>query len=96
MSQACTDIDTSTVEEMDFDSVCQSTRYLINPITGKVVKELPQCGKKAEYIVTYHSVMNCEVRTRLICEPCFQFFKRKHACKVCDALIVINYHTIGM
>ena len=94
MSQAYTDIDTSVLSEMDFDSVCQTTRYLVNPITKNIIKKLPQCGRKAEYVITYHAIDTCEPCTRLCCERCFMLVKNRDTCAKCGAMKLISYNTI--
>lgn len=89
MSQASTDIDTSVLSDMEFDSICEiKLRQQYPPFR---IVEL--CNGVAFAVATIHTIQRCETTTINICKPCLERWK-DHNCFVCNAGFLINWMVI--
>jgi hypothetical protein len=65
------DIDTTTIEHLDFDPCCEARNVVMIRFTNTVVSET-QCTRPAEYVVNAHPCpCGHPQRTILICQPCW-------------------------
>lgn len=70
-----TAIESSVLESLDFEIVCQTTMtYIFMGLKGD---ERPDCSNPATHSATIHQAFNCALIEKFICEGCIPRFNDK-------------------
>lgn len=84
------EIDTSILEQMDFESGCEMVTYW-RYLPGQ--PEAHRCSKVAYAVANVHTIKGCITRPVLICKECLDEFEYSK-CYKCDEPHILNWMII--